>query len=250
MNSKNKLGQTVLHLACIIAVPKVVSYLLDKGCDVDFHDKDGNTCLHLLSILDCENSKDEYLNIYGQLLDYGAKLTLKNNKNQLIGQVTKNNKFILKLADYQFNMNEEVIGGDVEIGLSWKNRNDLDLHCYCNCGVHIYYGAKQCNKCRGFLDYDMNVLVNDDPKVSSDLPIEHIFWPVPKIGRFQFSVVFFRNHTKVPIETEFILSVKIKGESVYETVGMTKKEKEEQFVFMIEFDEEKNYKIQTIEKKL
>jgi len=31
---------------------------------------------------------------------------------------------------------------------------------------------------------------------------------------------------------------------------MTKKEKEEQFVFMIEFDEEKNYKIQTIEKKL
>jgi len=249
LNSKNKDGETALHLACKLGDSELVDYLLDKGCDADLVNSNGDTCLHLLAKLDNESSKNEYLIIFEKILEYGALLDKKNNDGQLIGQVTKNNKFILKLSDYQFNMNEEVIGGDVEIGLSWKNRNDLDLHCYCRCGTHIYYGSKQCKKCRGFLDYDMNVRVCDDPKVSSDLPIEHIFWPVPKKGVFKFSVIHYKNHISVELKTEYFIAVKIKGEIVYETEGVISKEKQEQFIFMISFDENKNYEIKAIEKK-
>jgi len=223
INAKNKSNETPLHLACKLAKPDVIDYLLDKGADCDLKDKDGNTCLHLLEILDNDKSYNEYIIIYEKILNYGAELKIKNNDGKLIGQISKNNKFILKLSDYQFNQNEEVIGGDVEVGLAWKNRNDLDLHCYCKCGTHIYYGAKQCKKCRGFLDVDMNVQVCDDPKKSSDLPIEHIYWPVPKQGKYQFSVLHYRNHANIQLDTEFLITVKIKGELVYQTDGIMKK---------------------------
>jgi ankyrin repeat protein len=127
INAKNKSSETPLHLACKLADSQVIDYLLDKGADADIKDKDGNTCLHLLEILDNDKSYNEYLIIFEKILDYGAELKIKNNDGKLIGQITKNNKFILKLSDYQFNQNEEVIGGDVEVGLSWKNRYTLFL---------------------------------------------------------------------------------------------------------------------------
>jgi len=70
-----------------------------------------------------------------------------------------------------------------------------------------------------------------------------------KKGVFKFSVIHYKNHISVELKTEYFIAVKIKGEIVYETEGVISKEKQEQFIFMISFDENKNYEIKAIEKK-
>ena len=66
------------------------------------------------------------------------------------------------------------------VTLSWSDWNDLDLHVVCPCGTEVYYGRKQCVKCKGYLDVDMNVCHHVDGcalnKCSME-PIEHFLYP-------------------------------------------------------------------------
>ena len=62
--------------------------------------------------------------------------------------------------------------GDVEITLTWNNRNDLDLHCIDPNGEHLYYAHRRATHSNGELDIDKNA----GPPYSR-LPAEHVYWP-------------------------------------------------------------------------
>lgn len=87
-------------------------------------------------------------------------------------------------------------GGKFKIGLSWFNRNDLDLHVVCPHGNEIYYGNKKVSCCGGWLDVDMNV------QGETSSPVEHIVFGMTEGGSqteitpgdYHISVVFYGKH--------------------------------------------------------
>ncbi|KAJ3201933.1 hypothetical protein HDU82_007726 [Entophlyctis luteolus] len=81
--------------------------------------------------------------------------------------------------------------GEVQATLTWSDPADLDLHAYCACGAHIYYGSKEC-ACGGWLDRDMNVSTTG-PNSSLE-PVENIFWASSPSGVYRITVNNFRNH--------------------------------------------------------
>lgn len=86
--------------------------------------------------------------------------------------------------------------GDVEIILTWNNRNDLDLHCIDPQNEHIYYGHTKSSLTSGELDVDRN----SKPKELTSTPIEHIYWPRghAPVGNYQVIVDYFARHEKTP----------------------------------------------------
>lgn len=98
--------------------------------------------------------------------------------------------------------------GDVEIGLVWRNHNDLDLHCIDPSGEEIYFYHKE-SRSRGTLDLDANAGV---PYL--DEPAEHIRWKEGEApaGHYRVFVQFYANHMDGGGEpTKYYVSVKAPG---------------------------------------
>ena len=97
--------------------------------------------------------------------------------------------------------------GDVEITLTWNNKNDLDLHCIDPNGEHLYYAHKRALQSKGELDIDKNA----GPPYSP-LPAEHVYWPrrdAPD-GAYKVYVDEFQRHGD-PDPTPFEITTKEYG---------------------------------------
>ena len=97
--------------------------------------------------------------------------------------------------------------GDVQISLSWNNRNDLDLSCIDPFGEKIWYDHKL-SQSGGKLDVDSN---SDFHRLTSQA-VENIRWPygsAPK-GKYRVYVDHFRNNGD-PDPTPFKIFVSEKG---------------------------------------
>jgi Ca-activated chloride channel family protein len=93
--------------------------------------------------------------------------------------------------------------GDIRVSLSWKNRNDLDLHVITPSGERIYYGNTQ-DSTGGELDVDMNV------SGESIVPIENIFWQesAAPVGTYHVLVQNFNFHGDGQNPTPFMVELK------------------------------------------
>ena len=83
--------------------------------------------------------------------------------------------------------------GEVEIGLFWKNKNDLDLHVVDPLGERIFFGDR-ISSTRGELDVDRNAGCGGN--VTNE-PVEHIVWPpdfAPK-GKYKVEIDYFQRCT-------------------------------------------------------
>ena len=106
---------------------------------------------------------------------------------------------------------------DVRCSLKWDSYDDLDIHCYCPDGSHIYYPRGERRACGGELDVDANGL--DEKTIK---PVENIRWPKGEApaGRYRFIVNFYGRHNgssgSVPFTAELEVNGKIetvKGEA-------------------------------------
>ncbi len=97
--------------------------------------------------------------------------------------------------------------GDVQISLSWNNRNDLDLSCVDPYGEHISFKNKR-SRSGGTLDVDSN----SDPTKLTTQPVENIRWPYGSAppGKYQVYVDHFRNNND-PDPTPFTVNILEKG---------------------------------------
>ena len=241
INAINKKGETILHLACYQSDSQFLSFLLDRGIDPNIQDSNGNTCLHLLAKISNEQSI-HHENHLQQCLDYGASLDLKNSKGEFCNQITKHIGFTKRFMEHKFDTSNEVSGGDVEIGLFWNNLNDLDLHCICRCKNKINYSNRDCQTCFAHLDVDMNVRISNDPKISSNTPVEHIFWPIIIPGEYEVQVNHYTNHIGVVDKTSYFVTIMVNGEIMFEYEGEITLKKTDSVV-KFEFDKQRNFKI-------
>jgi len=235
INVANKDGQTILHLACIEENVELMEYFLSKGGDPNLQDVNGDSCLHLLAAKPQITTANE--KIVAQCLSFGGNIEIQNRQGKLANQLSAHTGHQRLFMQQKIDFDEGVVGGDVEIALSWTNMNDLDVHCECNCGTHIFYSSKVCNNCKGFLDVDENV----QPKTNT--PVEHIYWPRVSKGHFQFKVVYFRNHPGVPKDTNYLVIMKVKEEVVFEQKGVLTREKEEHTVLTCQFDVNEKFSV-------
>ncbi|KAI9349515.1 hypothetical protein BDR26DRAFT_852288 [Obelidium mucronatum] len=82
--------------------------------------------------------------------------------------------------------------GEVQATLIWNDPADLDLHAYCACGAHIFFGNREC-VCGGWLDRDMNRSTSSlDYSLA---PVENIFWAASPSGQYKITVHNFNNRT-------------------------------------------------------
>lgn len=95
--------------------------------------------------------------------------------------------------------------GEVVTSLMWNHSDDLDLHVYPPNGGHIYYGQKR-SSCGGELDVDMNA-----GYVTSDEPVENIYWKKAPLGKYRVSVLQYNNRSGQS-EVPFEVHVNVRGE--------------------------------------
>jgi len=187
-----------------------------------------------------------------QCLDFGGDIEIANYSNTHCNQMTSNAQHQRLFLEQKMTFTEQVCGGDVEIALSWKNRNDLDLHCECRCGFDISYMSylvvfpssdffrnKTCYTCNGFLDIDMNPSLAN----ASNTPVEHIYWANCVPGDYKVRVHFFRNHDGIERETEYLLLVKVKGDVVFDKMGTMTKPSAFDNVLTFSFDDKETFSI-------
>ena len=95
--------------------------------------------------------------------------------------------------------------GEIEIALSWDNRNDIDLSCKDPKGEVIYYSNKR-SRSRGELDVDMNVFYGQ----AVTNPIEHIRWLSGDAleGKYEIYVHHFMQHVAGTESTSFAIELK------------------------------------------
>lgn len=238
INAQNKNQQTILHLSCKKGMPNLMGYLFEKGANPNIEDLDGNTCVHLLSKLSKEMPLSSFIeDCFSQSLEYGGDIEKKNKAGLYPNQLTNNYKIERMIMKHKFDLNDEILGGDLEIGLSWKNRNDLDVHCICPCNTKIYFSNKVCERCNGFLDFDMNVRMSDDVKISSNCPIEHIAWPKIIPGKYQILTNFYSNHTNIELKSEYMICVYLKGKNIFRIKGVLESQNETHSVIHFEIKE-------------
>jgi hypothetical protein len=102
-------------------------------------------------------------------------------------------------------------GGDIQISLSWRNYNDLDLHCIDPGGEEIFFSNRKSTRTGGELDIDQNA---HEPYNTS--PVENIYWPsggAPP-GLYQIFVVYYAQHGSAD-PTAFIVRTVIQGKTNY-----------------------------------
>ena len=101
--------------------------------------------------------------------------------------------------------------GEIEIGLSWNDYNDLDLLVEEPNGNQIFFRKKISPVSGGKLDVDRNANCTDR---RTDTPVEHIVWDRVDIpsGNYTISVLFYGRCSEGGQSTEFTVHLKIGGE--------------------------------------
>lgn len=96
--------------------------------------------------------------------------------------------------------------GAIEIGLSWENTNDLDLHAIDPNGERVFFQQKRCSS-GGELDVDRNASCGR----VTDRPVEHIVWTedTPPHGSYTVCVHHFQTCGGVAAPTPFQIEMKI-----------------------------------------
>jgi hypothetical protein len=219
INAKNNEGNTALHLLAMLKAPDgvVATYLLDKQADPNLQNHAGNTALHLavqpnmtpeatsfvLNLLNTDNINPEIKDKSGVTIKQKAQ---QFNLTGLIKQFTK--------VTCQ---KKGATKGEIDIMLSWANKNDLDLHVICPCGTRIFFGNKRCNYCEGMLDIDMNVQYSN----ALNDAVEHIYFLKnnAKRGIYQVEVNHYRNHNGVENTTKYWVYLTIAGNVIEEHEG-------------------------------
>ena len=83
--------------------------------------------------------------------------------------------------------------GELKVTLTWNNHSDIDLHCVCPDGHHIYFANRTPEGCKGNLDYD-NIPgfgPGDDP-----VP-ENIFFESAPAGHYKVYIHYFSERNGV-----------------------------------------------------
>ena len=101
--------------------------------------------------------------------------------------------------------------GEIEIGLSWNDYNDLDLRVEEPNGNLIFFRKKTSPVSGGKLDVDRNANCTDR---KTDTPVEHIVWDRVDIpsGNYKITVVFYDRCSGGGQSTPFTVHLKIGGE--------------------------------------
>lgn len=97
--------------------------------------------------------------------------------------------------------------GDVQVTLTWSDRNDLDLHVTEPSGEEIYYGHRS-SATGGTLDVDANVGCGSGGQVQ-----ENIYWPSGQApsGQYHVRVVYYLGCGDPPPASSFTVGVRIDG---------------------------------------
>jgi Ca-activated chloride channel family protein len=170
------------------------------------------------SIMDAPEKKSTFIEAVGAILPQGGtniEAGLNTAFEQALINLNENgvNAVIMVSdgTDLSARRREEgARSGNIRASLSWKNRNDLDLHIITPSNEHIYYGHKK-DSTGGELDVDMNV------NGESTEPIENIFWQesVPPVGTYRVLVQNYNFHGDRQNPTPFMLELKNGGSIVY-----------------------------------
>jgi hypothetical protein len=96
--------------------------------------------------------------------------------------------------------------GAIEIGLSWENTNDLDLHVIDPHGDRVFFQRKRCSS-GGELDVDRNAGCEN----VTDRPVEHVVWSddTPPRGSYTVCVHHFQTCGGAAAPTPFNVEMKI-----------------------------------------
>lgn len=173
--------------------------------------------------MDAPEKKQLFINAAGDIHPQGGT-NIEEGLNAALEQALVNLKhdvvniviLISDGTDLSARLNEEgARSGDIRVSLSWKNRNDLDLHVITPGGEHIYYGSKK-DSTGGELDVDMNV------SGETTDPIENIFWQEARapIGTYRAFVQNFNFHGERQDPTLFKVELK-NGKSIQHFEGQT-----------------------------
>jgi hypothetical protein len=102
-------------------------------------------------------------------------------------------------------------GGDIQISLSWRNFNDLDLHCIDPAGAEICFSNRKSRSTGGELDIDQNA---HEPFNTS--PVENIYWPSGEAppGLYRIFVVHYAPHGGDD-PTAFLVRTVVQGKTNY-----------------------------------
>ena len=124
--------------------------------------------------------------------------------------------------------------GEIEIALSWDNRNDIDLYCKDPKGEVIYYDNKR-SRSRGELDVDMNVVYGE----TVTNPVEHIRWLSGNAleGKYEIYVHHFTQHVAGTESTSFAVEIKI-GKQVKQLKGSVRYGKPPKLVDTFEYKQD------------
>ena len=88
----------------------------------------------------------------------------------------------------------------------------------------------------------VNVRISNDPKISSNTPVEHIFWPIIIPGEYEVQVNHYTNHLGVVDKTSYFVTIMVNGEIMFEYEGEITLKKTDSVV-KFEFDKQRNFKI-------
>lgn len=224
LETTNKSGETAMFAAVKggDGSANVVSALAAAGANLAHHDASGNNLAHAAAANDCDEVLAMLPALAGQhgvslneankagqtplhvaasadnggamdkLLQAGADMTIRNAvTNDTVQQEAKKNH-ATHAKDIITNAKLATAGaglGELQIGLSWSDYNDLDLSCVTPSGERIYYQHRT-GKCGGRLDIDQNFNPTEPD------PVEHMFWKKnPPAGTYRVFSVFFNCHT-------------------------------------------------------
>ncbi len=120
--------------------------------------------------------------------------------------------------------------GDVQISLSWNNRNDLDLSCVDPLGSRIWF-ADRSSPSGGRLDVDANSNVDNLTRH----PVENIYWPYGRAprGTYTVYVTYYAQHDTM-LPTRWRVQTLVHGElHVYRGTLTQVKQREKAVTFQV-----------------
>ena len=90
-------GWNLLHIASEVGNPDMVEFLLKFGVDINAHDDEGNTALHIAASK--SNESQGHINVVKALLNKGAKIDIQNNNQStpILNALLSRNISIIKL---------------------------------------------------------------------------------------------------------------------------------------------------------